>query len=149
MDDERLASYYTRPHALVMLRTLLPFPTAPTIDHDGGANWIVESREAFRPRGLLIWNAPDGAVVEHIKIGVQGQLVAAVGAIPAQWFATAQSYEQVWDAHRRGIDPPGWGDFQIAAVAMLIQIRLTHPGRGVPHEEWQRVQLLMWGQSIR
>lgn len=130
------------------IRSLLPFDGAPSVA-ERLAIWHTEPQATFRPHGLMLWNLPDeSAAVELVQIGLTPQLVAAVGPIPARWFTFAHSYEQVWAAHQRGIDPPGWGDWMIIAIGLQVQVRLSSK-RDVTAEEWGRVQLLMWGESIR
>lgn len=122
-----------------IVRSLLPFERMKV---DGVKTFEAEPFETFKPEGLMIWGASYYATVRHILIGAVPQLVAGIAPIPARWFASSQSYEQVWRAHREGKDPPGWGDFSIVYHGMTVKIEIED-------SSFDGVQLLMWGKSLR
>ena len=153
-----------------VLKTLLPLGDVNR--EPGGRTFTGHPDVAFKPRGLMIWNAPDDAQVMHILIGPNYQLVASVGPIPAKWFAIAQSYEQVWQMQQQGLEPPGWGDFNVISVGMLVRVRIvshevvkvagklshavdspiiaafrSHDAQ-VAEAALDRIQVAMWGESI-
>ena len=135
---------------LILLKSLLPFGEFWYLGEFAGAQWQAEPQMAFKPKGLMIWDAPERSAVELILIGCIPQIVCTVGPIPAKWFSSFDSYEQVWEAHERGKEPPGWGDFQIISVGMTCQVRMIPPkDLKVSESDWSKVQLLMWGEAIR
>lgn len=129
------------------LRMMLPFQSAPSDSGRDGLGYVrifsSQPQCIFKPRGLMIWGAPDDADVQQIWIGKNLQVVAALGPIPAKWFSMAQSYEQVELALAAGTEPPSWPDFEAARAAMNVQVNISSQNKLPPG-----IKLVMWGLGI-
>lgn len=98
-------------------------------------------QRSFKPRGLLLWDVGTLSI-EAATIGRDHQLVQSWPAIPARFFATALSFEQLQQMAREGREPSGaWGSWHAAHPGMLV--RLVFDG------DASAVQACMWGHTIR
>lgn len=150
MFDENHVTFGQPGYVPRKLKALLPFRDSPNLYGDNYVEWECVPQEPFLPSGLMIWNAPEMSTIEIILIGNRVELVAGIGPIPAKWFTTQDSYEQVWKAQLEGKEPAGWGDFHIIGVGMRVRIRMaSHRSYPANKEKWEKVQLLMWGHSVR
>lgn len=94
-----------------------------------GEEWVAEPDVLFRPYALMLWNVPDRAKVSHCVAGAQGQILASRAAVPASFFATGRSFEDVVARfEKEGIEAPYWCDFDVLepGVSMRLQVRDEH-----------------------
>ena len=134
-----VANRVARP-ATLDREALLPFAV------DGERTLRAEPQRPFVPRGLMLWNAA-GLSVEAAIIGRDMQLVVACGKVPAQWFASSQSFEQVTKALAEGNAPGrGWGHWNPLYPGVLV--RLEFDGLVAGMQRSQPVQALMWGLTV-
>lgn len=101
--------------------------------------WLAQPQRPFRPRGLMIWDAPPKSSVQ-IMIGCDLQLVVDVGPLPTRWFSSFQSFEQIAKAIDEQKEPPAWGTWRAVEPGMRIMLRIE------PASE--DLQLVMWGDSV-
>jgi len=131
------------PHELDR-EALLPFVN----DGYGGAidrTLSASPQKPFRPRGLMLWNAAHLSV-EAVIIGNQHQVLVSFGKVPALWFMTSQTYEQVVSARAEGKEPgQGWGSWD--ALYPGIMVRLLFDGPLVGPSAEHDVKAVMWGHS--
>ena len=99
----------------------------------------------FRPCGLLIWNPPPLSTVSCVITG-QNQLVASFEPVPAQWFATAKSFEQLAAEVAEGKEPPAWCTFSVVEPGQTIEIAVQ--SGGVSLSPADQVELVMWGRCV-
>lgn len=105
-----------------------------------------EPQRPFRPKGLVIWDAPKGAEFRQAIIGNRIQLVASCGGIPARFFAYGDSYEQIVAKLDAGLQPPAWGTWDTVQVGHRVVIEITLDGNPIGPENG--VSLAMWGFAI-
>ncbi len=97
-------------------------------------------QKPFLPRGLMLWGVA-GRNLQAMLVGRNNELVASFGLVPAEWFMTSQSFEQVVKAHAEGVEPGrGWGHWSTAHPGMLVRLVFDQPVDG-------GVRALMWGWS--
>lgn len=121
----------------------LLFPLMWSTDRQEWGNHV---QIPFKPRGLMIWDAPPGAEVVHIVAGPRLELVATLGPVPARWFSIAQSYEQVAKALDEGQEPPAWAEWNFLDVGQYLAIRLELNGRRLAPDG--ALQLVIWGEAL-
>lgn len=141
------AGKYIGLHRPVTRRMMLPFERKEDF---GGEifGWrrlyLAQPQVPFKPRGLMIWGAPDDADVTQIWIGRNLQVVAALGPIPAKWFSMAQSYEQVERLLKEGIEPPSWPDFNVVMIAQYVEVHIASKEKLTDN-----TKIVMWGFGIQ
>lgn len=124
---------------------LLPFTRSEDSGYLGlgyARVYSTEPQVIFKPKGLMIWGAPDDAEVMHVKIGRSPQLTATWGPIPARWFSTFQSYEEVAKAIEEGKMPAGFGHFDVIQRGMTVEVHIQSKEKLPP------TKILMWGLGI-
>lgn len=95
----------------------------------------------FTPKGLMLWGDLEALDVEAAIIGRDEQLMVAFGAVPARWFGTAKSFEQVAKEISEGMSPAAWGTWDTCVPGVVIRL---HFNRAVPAD----FRALMWGISL-
>lgn len=109
--------------------------------------WLGEPVVPFRPEGLVIWDAPPGALVQQAQIGMDHQVKVSHAPVPARWFASGDNYQQIAEAIAAGKDPPGWCSWKVMYPGLRMQLTLmTSDGRPLGPESG--VELCMWGLSV-
>lgn len=125
---------------VIVKRKLFPLLWVPSMGH-----WENTAQVLFKPRGLMIWDAPAGAVVEHCLIGINLEIVATIGPVPARWFSMQQSYDQIAKALDEGAEPPGWNDWRAIDVGQAIRLSIWANGAKVGPDSG--MQLVLWGEE--
>lgn len=110
----------------------------------GELGFVASVQRPFQPRGLAIWGAPPGAVVQQALVGNDLQLVASFGDVPARFFAMGDSYEQIAKLLDQGKEPPAWCDWDVAHPGMFIRVRLCASGKSQV-ALYEGIELAMWG----
>jgi hypothetical protein len=137
---EQLGDAYDGPRGRLM-RALLPF-----VWSDGA--FYGRPQRPFRPKGLIIWGAPRGATV-YAWIGCTVEGVVAYAGIPAKWFASGESYEQIRQKLEAGIEVPDWMTWDTVPPGIDVRIevrdaadsaRMLGPADGI--------ELLQWGEAL-
>lgn len=121
-----------------IMRVLLPF-----IWSDGAFHGLPQ--RPFRPRGLIIWGAPRGAVVMAF-VGCNLEGVAGYGWVPAKWFSSCESYEQIRAKLDAGVEVPDWmtWDDCMPGIAIRIEVRDgSDSARALGPADG--IELLQWG----
>jgi hypothetical protein len=142
-DDETLEQLGERYRGArgMLMRALLPF-----VWSDGA--FYGRPQRPFRPKGLIIWNAPPLATV-YAFVGCTVEGVVAYGGIPAKWFASGESYQQIRAKLESGIEVPDWMTWDTCQPGIDIRIevrdgfdshRMLGPGDGI--------ELLQWGEAL-
>lgn len=108
--------------------------------------FVASSQRPFKPRGLAIWGAPNGAELRQALVGATMQLVASWGGIPCKFFSYGDSYEQIAKLVADGKEPPAWCAWDIVHVGMTVQLYIEHNGRALGPNDG--VEVVMWGHSI-
>jgi hypothetical protein len=121
---------------LTFQRCLLPFDSA------SGGVYQAQAQRPFVPRGLAVWGAPPGAMLAFATCGQQLQLVASLGSVPARFFASGDSYEQIAKQLDAGAEPPAWCDWDPVEPGVYIRLTFTELD-GKPLQT--AVELAMWG----
>ena len=98
------------------------------------------SQRPFKPRGLLLWDV-GAAQIQMCTIGANHELVSSFAPIPARFFTTAASFEQVALAVAEGKEPPAWGSWSQVHVGQIVRLVFDSAPPGV--------QAVMWGHAIR
>lgn len=111
-----------------------------------GGVFIGEPQHPFRARGLIIWGAPDGSMVDQCLAGTDLQIVCSAEPAPAAFFSMALTYEQIAEKWQEGIEPPAWCTFKAIEPGQQMRIRLTCENRVLTPAD--RVSLCMWGIAI-
>jgi len=113
-----------------------------------GDVWRAEPQRPFYPCGLMIFgDVPAGAMLELAVIGQQMQVMVSSTPVPAKFFSTWRSYEQLAKAVDEGLEPPGWCTWDIVHVGYRVEIRLgTREGK--PLDSSDGVDVAMWGETI-
>lgn len=136
-----------RPAPPVSKKMMLPFPNKSSDTGDLGRGYErvywAQPQVHFKPKGLMIWGVPDDGDVTHIWIGRRLQVVATLGPIPAKWFSMAQSYEQIEQALKDGVEPPSWPDFDVVMVAQEVRVHIF-----TRMKLDDRAKIVMWGLGI-
>jgi hypothetical protein len=111
--------------------------------HEGWAFTSMPQRR-FVPKGLAIWGAPPGAMVEHIQVRQETPEVSGA-PFPARFFASGDSYQQIAKLIDQGKEPPNWITWpeMLPGMRAVIILRnrdgqLLTPADGI--------ELCMWGE---
>jgi hypothetical protein len=123
-------------------RCILPI----TYDQRGGL-WWGDPQEPFRPSGLAIWGAPARATVTQCLIGPQLQLVCAFGAVPAKFFAQADSYAQLAKLVELGKEPPAWCAWDPIAPGVRLRLELK-ASNGLLLGPGDGIECCCWGTAV-
>ena len=106
-----------------------------------GAEWVATPRVPFRPSALMLWDVPERATVSYSVAGNQIQLAVSSAPVPAHFFATGHSFEEVVRRfEKEGIDAPYWCDFDTMDLGCSFRIAVLDEG-GKPVERLQAVLL--------
>lgn len=129
-----------RERAPIVMRALLGFEFI-------AGEFVSQPQRPFRPRGLIIWGAPNGATVEQCIIGTQLQIQVSVPPVPAKFFAMGKSYEDVAKMLEQGIEPPGWCTWDAVQLGQIVRltVRDAHHGTLGPNNG---IELVMWGHAL-
>lgn len=104
----------------------------PFVDVDGNTRrhvWSAICQLQFKPSALLLWGV-DTSQIFSIVVGNRSQgYVSAPGfPIPAQFFATARSYEKlVEEFDANGIAPPAWITWERVLPGQQIVLDFSGP----------------------
>lgn len=113
-------------------------------EYSSNGIWMAHPQRLFKPKGLMIWDAPDSSTIQ-IFIGVNSQLAVSADPLPARWFGHWDSFQKVAKAVSEGYEPPGWGDFQTVQIGQAIRIRMYDKDDAY---KAVKVQMLMWGLTV-
>ena len=138
---EQLGEAYEGAKGGRLMRALLPF-----VWSDGA--FYGRPQRPFRPKGLIIWGAPRGSTV-YAFIGCNVEGVVSYSGIPAKWFASGESYQQIRAKLEAGIEVPDWMTWDTCDVGIDIRIELRDAADSArtlgPADG---IELLQWGESI-
>lgn len=109
--------------------------------------FVAATQRPFRPSGLIVWGAPDCALVQQAIIGNQYQASVSCDPVPARWFAQARNYEQIAKMLDEGKEPPAWVHFDTVRPGAIVRINISD-ARGVPLGPAEGVELCMWGLAV-
>ncbi len=115
-------------------QALLPF-----CSEGGGRVLQASPQRPFKPRGLMLWNAGELSV-EATYVGNSEQLLCSWGKVPAAWWSTQQSFEEVCKALAEGKEAASWGTWDHAYPGVMV--RLTFDG------DCAGVRAVMWGVTL-
>ena len=88
--------------------------------------WVAEPMVPFRPYALMLWDVPERALVSHCILGNKGQIHASRAPVPARFFATGHSFEEVVRRfEKEGIDAPYWCDFDTFDPGYRMKLKVT------------------------
>lgn len=97
-------------------------------------------QKPFLPRGLMLWGVA-GMNLRAALVSVHDTINIGCGLVPAEWFATSQSFEQVLKAHAEGNGPGrGWGHWPTVHPGQMVRLLFDRPLSG-------SVRALMWGHT--
>ena len=94
----------------------------------------------FKPKGLLIWDADERAVLTQVLIGTFLQVVVSFPPVPVAWFQTGRNYEQVLESIKEGYDAANWIDWSLVEVGCRVRLQIE------PHTGKERA--VMWGLAF-
>jgi hypothetical protein len=122
---------------LVQRKTVLGF-------HYAGGVFIGKSdRGPFKPRGLVIWGAPDTAVVRAATIDMEEQVLQSMDGAPAKFFALGLSFEHIAQLVEEGVEPPSWCEFitlhpggQVRIIITDDKAQVLSPAHGITIAMW-------------
>lgn|SRR5262245_40663012 len=100
---------------------------------------------AFRPCGLIIWNAPAGSMMTQTLVGNMQQILAGWSPLPTELFSHSKSFEQIEEGLKEGLEPPTWPDFDSAYVGNIIRVYLGDEN-GQPLYD-PKVRMAFWGYT--
>lgn len=101
-----------------------------------GAEWVATPRVIFRPSALMLWDVPERATISHSVAGNQIQIAVSSAPVPARFFATGHSFEQIVRRfEREGIDAPYWCDFDTLDLGKRPALRKDADESVVPLNE--------------
>ena len=112
---------------------------------DGFEVFMARPQMLFKPKGLIIWGAPNGAYVEQALIDQNLQIVVAYGGVPCKFFAFGESYAQIAEKLDQGIEPPGWCDWSAVKPGQSVQIRICIDTSKTSLGKPDGIELVMWG----
>lgn len=95
----------------------------------------------FKPSGLLLWDVPGKETVRAF-VGTDMQLEATFEPVPARWFAHWRSFSEILRAIAEGLEPPGWGEWNLVYPGVIIRLIFSEPIA-------RDVQAVMWGHTVR
>jgi len=109
-----------------------------------GRGWLASPQRPFKPRGLyIVGELSTGDRLAQAYVGQDCRTLCSCEGVPAHFFATARSYEQIARAVADGQELPGWGDWGIAYPGVQIWVNVTTRD-GAPLGP-DRIDLGMWG----
>lgn len=109
--------------------------------------FIGQVMRPFRARGLVIWGAPEHAVIHQCLAGTNLQIVASWPPVPAAFFAMARTYEEIAEKWADGIEPPAWCTFDPIEPGCQMRVTLAS-AEGNPLGPSDGISLCMWGVSV-
>ncbi len=83
---------------LIKQEILLTFPTTSETRKFGPGEdrtWACQPYRLCKPLGLFVWGATADTYVEWIGCGNAGQVMASQGRIPARFFETGRSFDEI------------------------------------------------------
>ena len=107
---------------------------------------IATPREPFKPRGLMLWNLPDDTMVSACHCGNHREVLASQDPVPAMFFATALSFEQVEALLKMNKEPATWCTFSPLQQGTYVKLYLTRDG--ILLTEDSKIRAAMWGQQL-
>ncbi len=132
--------YDGRPSVVHIWRALLGF------SFRDGCFWGMP-QVSFRPNGLVIWGAPDGAVLEQAVIGNRLEVLASVEGVPVKFFAMGESYAQIAKLLDEGKEPPAWCTWHVITPGTNLRIMIqSKKGKTLGPEDG--IELCMWGRAL-
>jgi len=112
--------------------------------YEGGLYIGTSERGAFKPCGLMIWGAPDGATLRMATLAMDEQVLQSMDGVPAKFFALGLSFEHVSQLVEEGVEPPAWVDWDELQPGCFVRIMLLDVA-GQLLSPAQGVTLAMWG----
>lgn len=112
-----------------------------------GSFFMAQPQLLFKPLGLMIWGAPEGATMEAAYVGNMMQLLVSMGKFPAAWFAQSQSFEQIFERAKEGLVPASFGSWDTCKVGMLLRVMIESK-TGAQLGPQDGVQIGMWGWTV-
>lgn len=101
----------------------------------------------FKPSGLLVWGAPDGALLRQSYIGNDEQVLQSYDAAPVRFFSTGKSYEQIAKMLDEGAEPPEWVDWKPVVPGDIVRIRIeSAEGKCLGPKDG--LEICMWGLAL-
>jgi len=129
-----------------------PCETLCGFHHEGAGVFMAMPMRPFLPRGLMLWNVPEGAIVQHF-VGTDLQLQVSYSthlAVPARWFTIAQSFADVVKQMDEGKAAAHWGTWSPVAPGVMIRLRfMNRDGSEMVPEQVDKLELLMWGETVQ
>jgi hypothetical protein len=124
------------------VQSLLTFRVASEFyPHHGGEGERVlvgETQKPFMPKGLMLWNVGDLQVAAAL-IGTNLQLLCSFGKVPARWWSTQQSFDDVVRALAEGKEAASWGTWGTVHPGVLVRLQFDGDASAV--------RAVMWGLS--
>lgn len=108
--------------------------------------FIATPDRAFKPRGLIIWGAPPGALVKMALLDQREQVLRSADGIPARFFASGESFDEIAKQIEAGKEPPAWVDFDLIEPWSMLRVVVALP-QGLGLGEADGLQLALWGYS--
>ncbi len=108
-----------------------------------GDHFRAQPDQSFMPKGLMIWDAPEGAWLTQTLISNQMQILASWDPVPVRFFTSAWSFEQIAKQLETGIEPPTWCEFDSCDIGNTIRVFLTDGNRQPILSE--KTAVAMWG----
>jgi hypothetical protein len=116
------------------------------LDFDGQRHWVARPFRPFTPQGLLIWGAPPFARVRRIVVAGTPVLIGNSEGVPARWFGTALSFEQLQRLIAAELQPPQWGSWPYIDMVTGMKIELVdRSGAAIGSEV---VEMVLWGAMV-
>jgi len=109
--------------------------------------WTSYPQRIFKPRGLVIWGAPPGAVLRQATIGQKLEVTVSCEGVPVKFFAFGDSYAQIGKLLDEGKEPPAWCSWSSVIPGSLIRIDIASAdGRALTPKDG--IELCMWGETV-
>jgi hypothetical protein len=112
--------------------------------YEGGLYVGTSERGAFKPCGLMIWGAPEGATLRMATIALDEQVLQSMDGVPAKFFALGLSFDHVSQLVEEGVEPPAWVDWDELQAGCSVRIMLLDQA-GQVLSPANGVTLAMWG----
>lgn len=119
-----------------------------------GFDWVSDKRQweanpqmPFKPCGLMLWDLPPRTMLSQSLIGMDEQILASHAPIPADFFTTAKSYDQLMAQVEAGLFPPSWPTFDSMTPMVHARIVLLDAEAERFHTS-SGVRLCMWGVGL-
>lgn len=98
----------------------------------------------FKPHGLVIYNAPDMAVM---RVSIMNEVVPQVSFVdvPVKFFNLNLSFEQIKNMLDKGEEPPAWCDWPKVNPGSKIDITV-YDKTGIVSND---IQIVMWGHTLK